>query len=114
MKFNSEQRHEHNVTAELYRQLKNIGADVYMSYRFTGGEFDLVMVRGGEIALAFEIKNHKRAYQKAGAQVARYLQYGIPLVLVVGETMIPNAVAVAEKVLRGDKVEPLTRLIPRS
>lgn len=112
MKFNSEQRHEHNVTAELYRQIKNKGGDVYMSYRFQGGEFDLVLVKDGEIALAFEVKNHKLAYKKAGAQLARYVQYGIPLVLVVGETMILDAVAIAEKVLRGGAVEPLTRLVP--
>lgn len=112
MKYDDNQRHEHNVTAELYRQLKNRGHNVHMSYRAQGAEFDLVLIQDNEIKAIFEVKNSKKAYKSAGAQVGRYLQYGIPIVLVVTEGVINRAVEAAEGILRGDAVEAVTRLIP--
>lgn len=113
MKFDrSQNQHEHNVTAELYRQLKNKGADVYMSHRVVGAEFDLVLVKDERIALIFEIKKNKKSYMNSGAQVSRYFQYGVPIVLVVSSDMVSDAVKIGEMVLRGDKVDDLTRLVP--
>lgn len=112
MKFNPAQGHEFNITAELYHRFRERGHKPYVNYRNQDfSEFDLVLLKDDVIRAIFEIKANKKSYQGSGAQISRYLKYGLPIVLVVGANMIENAVEIGEKILRGDEVEPVTRLV---
>jgi hypothetical protein len=90
-----------------------MGAEVYMSHRVIGAEFDLVLVKDDKIVLIFEVKKNKDSYRHSGAQVARYFQYNVPIVLVVSSEMVPEAVAVSKRVLNGENLlNQVTRLVP--
>lgn len=97
--------HEANLTAEVYRRLKNVGVEVYISYRIKGSEFDLVVFRDGHIKAIYEMKTSRDHYRKKGSQFRRYLGNLAPLFIVVGFEGITEAVDCGVKAWHGENME---------
>ena len=102
---------EANVHAELYRQLKNGGVEVYSEYSIGRLRCDLVVVKDNKIKAAIEVKKKKRkVLYKGSRQFINYMNLNLPVIYCLGEENIKKTIETIESEYLEDEV-PIKMII---
>lgn len=96
IKFDPLKRYdEHNLSSEIYHQLKLLGIRSHLEYKHENSIFDLIVLDAQDnIKFIVEVKNleHKVKGRTNTKQFAKYIQYNIPIVFVYKLSQIAEAI----------------------
>lgn len=88
------QKHESNITAELYWQLRSAGRTVELEYSTPAGRLDLIVwsIPNESILLGVEVKNDDYLYHPNAKHLVRYTRLPFPIFLCRGIREIDQTV----------------------
>lgn len=101
MKFKLPHRiSEANIQAELYKQAKEAGLNIYLEYKFERSIFDAVIYDGDHIQYIIEVKSYitLKKPKHDTKQIQKYEVFNIPVLLV---TRMESVKDIISEILRG-------------
>lgn len=109
---------EVNIQAECYHQLKLIGIECYLGYKYEHCIFDMVIPDSDSNVMAIvEFKSRKEANKDKvymTKQLFKYAQYGIPVLYCNHLSQVPDTVSTIIKLIKDQQVTAQDHLKERT